>query len=79
MVCGGSVAQQPDVEMLWSNMRVGDLIHDGFDNIGVIVELGQFFMTMRGNQHRAYRVHFFTDAEYNGWYVTDLNLLLEET
>ena len=61
-------------------MQIGDLINDGFDNIGVIVELGQFFMTMRGNEHRSYRVHFFTDAEYNGWYDgEDLSLLSEET
>jgi|5B_taG_2_1085324.scaffolds.fasta_scaffold00639_37 hypothetical protein len=48
-------------------MKVGDLVDDGFCNIGVIVELGWIFPES-GRKQRAYKVHFPTDTAQNGWY-----------
>ena len=62
-------------------MKIGDLVDDGFDNIGVIVALGWIFPTS-GGKTRAYEVHFLTDPDYNGWYDdADLKpcVTLEET
>ena len=48
-------------------MQVGDLVDDGFDNIGFIVELGWFELGS-ANKTRAYLVHFSGDTTQNGWY-----------
>ena len=45
-------------------MQVGDLIDDGLDNIGIVVELGWL---MPWAKLRAVLVHF-PDPELNGWY-----------
>ena len=47
-------------------MEIGDLVDDGLDNIGIIVELGWFFPET-SNRQRAYEVHF-PDTTQNGWY-----------
>jgi hypothetical protein len=47
-------------------MKVGDLVDDGLDNIGIIVDLGWFFPES-GHRTRAYLVHF-PDTTHNGWY-----------
>ena len=47
-------------------MEIGDLVDDGFDNIGIIVELGWFFPESK-SKARAYLVHF-PDTTQNGWY-----------
>ena len=53
-------------------MKVGDLIDDGLDNIGIIVELGWL---MHWTKHRTVLVHF-PDTELNGWYeAKDLEAL----
>ena len=63
-------------------MKVGDLVDDGFENIGVIVELGWIFPES-GKKQRAYKVHFPSDTTQNGWYDDyDLKLIsrpMEET
>ena len=52
-------------------MQVGDLIDDGLDNIGIILELGY----MQGDNFPAVLVHF-PDPELNGWYeAKDLEVL----
>ena len=50
-------------------MKLGDLVDDGFENIGLIVELGWFF-PQAANPQPAYLVHFF-DTTQNGWYSYD--------
>ena len=56
-------------------MNIGDLVDDGFENIGVIVELGWIYPTGRKRQ-RAYKVHFPSDTSQNGWYDDyDLKLI----
>ena len=53
-------------------MKVGDLIDDGLDNIGIIVELGWL---MPWAKIRAVLVHF-PDTTLNGWYeAKDLEAL----
>ena len=47
-------------------MQIGDLVDDGLDNIGIIVDYGWFFPESSGKT-RAYLVHF-PDTTYNGWY-----------
>ncbi len=47
-------------------MKVGDLVDDGFDNIGFIVEVGWGCST--NTQDLAYLVHFPADTTQNGWY-----------
>ena len=47
-------------------MKIGDLVDDGLDNIGIIVDLGWFFPES-GHKTRAYLVHF-PDTTQNGWY-----------
>ena len=54
-------------------MKVGDLIDDGLDNIGIIVELG--WLNGRPSRLPAVLVHF-PDPELNGWYeAKDLEAL----
>ena len=63
-------------------MKVGDLVDDGLDNIGVIVALGWIFPTS-GGKTRAYEVLFPSSPQNNGWYEDyDLKLIsqtMEET
>ena len=47
-------------------MQIGDLVDDGLDNIGIIVDFGWFFPEA-SNRQRAYLVHF-PDTTQNGWY-----------
>ena len=47
-------------------MQIGDLVDDGFDNIGIIVELG-WLMPESMNRLPAVLVHF-PDPKLNGWY-----------
>ena len=50
-------------------MQIGDLVDDGFDNIGFIVELGWIYpAALKANKERAYLVHFPADTTQNGWY-----------
>ena len=44
---------------------IGDLVDDGFNNIGMIVEVGWGCST--NTQAEAYLVHF-PDTTQNGWY-----------
>ena len=56
-------------------MKVGDLVDDGLDNIGVIVALGWIFPES-GKKQRAYEVHFPSALQHNGWYDDyDLKLI----
>ena len=56
-------------------MQIGDLVDDGLDNIGIIVEFGWFFPET-SNRQRAYQVHFPADTTQNGWYSSyDLKVL----
>ena len=48
-------------------MEIGDLVDDGFDNIGIIVETGWVFPE-GSRKHRAYFVQF-PDTTQNGWYT----------
>ena len=48
-------------------MKVGDLVDDGFDNIGMIVDRGWIFPES-GSKQRAYLVHFPADTTQDGWY-----------
>ena len=48
-------------------MQIGELVDDGFDNIGMIVELGWTYPT-GGQREPAYLVHFPADTTQNGWY-----------
>ena len=50
-------------------MKIGDLVDDGLDNIGIIVDFGWFFPEA-SNRQRAYLVHF-PDTTQNGWYSDD--------
>ena len=50
-------------------MKIGDLVDDGLDNIGIIVDYGWFFPES-GHKTRAYLVHF-PDTTQNGWYSDD--------
>tara|TARA_R100000808_G_C2092917_1_gene112652 strand:- start:15 stop:212 length:198 start_codon:yes stop_codon:yes gene_type:complete len=63
-------------------MQIGDLVDDGLDNIGVIVDLGWTYPT-GGQRQPAYLVHFPTFPKGNGWYDdNDLKLIsrtMEET
>ena len=53
-------------------MKVGDLIDDGLDNIGIIVELG---FLQGWSEIPAVLVHF-PDPKLNGWYeAKDLEAL----
>jgi hypothetical protein len=55
-------------------MKIGDLVDDGLDNIGIIVDFGWFFPEA-SNKQRAYLVHF-PDTTHNGWYSDyDLKLI----
>jgi len=55
-------------------MQIGDLVDDGFENIGIIVEFGWFFPESSGKT-RAYLVHF-PDTTQNGWYSSyDLKMV----
>ena len=55
-------------------IQIGDLVDDGLDNIGVIVDLGWIYPT-GGLREPAYLVHF-PDATLNGWYDdNDLKLI----
>ena len=47
-------------------MKIGDLVDDGLDNIGIIVDFGRFFPEA-SNRQRAYLVHI-PDTTQNGWY-----------
>ena len=64
-------------------MQIGDLVDDGLDNIGVIVELGWIFPESVSGRIAAYLVHFPTFPKGNGWYDdNDLKLIsrtVEET
>ena len=51
-------------------MQVGDIVDDGFDNIGIIVELGWYRGNGVKNRQRSYLVHF-SDTTQNGWYGDD--------
>ena len=51
-------------------MKVGDIVDDGQDNIGIIVELGWYRGNGDKNRQRAYLVHF-PDTTQNGWYGDD--------
>ena len=56
-------------------MQIGDLVDDGLDTIGVIVDFGWIFPESSSKQ-RAYFVHFPTDTTQNGWYSSyDLKLI----
>tara|TARA_R110002110_G_scaffold11733_1_gene56084 strand:- start:442 stop:600 length:159 start_codon:yes stop_codon:yes gene_type:complete len=44
-------------------MKIGDLVDDGLDNIGIIVDYGWYPL----HRIRAYLVHF-PDTTQNGWY-----------
>lgn len=60
-------------------MQIGDIVDDGLDNLGVIVDLGWIYPTS-GKKQRAYKVRFFKDPDYNGWYdVYDLKLVTHQT
>jgi len=58
-------------------MQVGDLVDDGFENIGMIVELGWTYPAgLKVNKERAYLVHFPADTTQNGWYSSyDLKMV----
>ena len=47
-------------------MQIGDLVDDGFNNIGMIVEVGWGCST--NTQAEAYLVYFSADTTQNGWY-----------
>jgi hypothetical protein len=51
-------------------MKIGDLVDDGFENLGIIVALGWMFPDS-GKRLPAYQVHFLSAPEYNGWYDDD--------
>ncbi len=56
-------------------MKIGDLVDDGLDNIGVIVQLGWTYPT-GGQREPAYLVQFPADTTQNGWYSSyDLKLI----
>jgi hypothetical protein len=63
-------------------MQIGDLVDDGLDNVGIIVDFGWLFPDS-GRQVRAYLVHFPSTPQHNGWYDdNDLKLIsrtVEET
>ena len=60
-------------------MRVGDLVYDGYNNIGVIAELGRYVKEDQivdwshqpqetdKTKQRSYLVHF-SNTNHNGWY-----------
>ncbi len=48
-------------------MKIGDLVDDGFGNLGVIVELGWIFPESR-RKEQAYLVHFLAAPALNWWY-----------
>tara|TARA_R110000824_G_scaffold27721_1_gene93886 strand:- start:511 stop:678 length:168 start_codon:yes stop_codon:yes gene_type:complete len=50
-------------------MKVGDIVDDGQDNIGIIVELGKYYGCGLDSEP-AYLVHF-PDTTQNGWYSDD--------
>ena len=50
-------------------MQIGDLVDDGLDNIGVIVDLGWFY-PRSGKRLQSYCVHFPSSPQHNGWYDT---------
>ena len=54
-------------------MQVGDLVDDGFDNIGIIVALGWLY-PVGECQQQTYHVHFPNKSvHYSGWYeICDL-------
>jgi len=57
-------------------MKVGDLVDDGLDNIGFVVDAG-FLIGNRGQRLPAILVHF-ADSKYNGWYeAKDLEVINE--
>ena len=58
-------------------MKIGDLVDDGFDNIGFIVELGWIYPAgLKVNKERAYLVNFPADTTQNGWYSSyDLKMV----
>jgi len=54
-------------------MKVGDLVDDGLDNIGIVVEVG-----WRGSWWKPAAVVHFSDPELNGWYeAKDLEAINE--
>ena len=56
-------------------MKIGDLVDDGLDTIGIIVDLGWTYPT-GGLREPAYLVHFPADTTQNGWYSPhDLKLI----
>ena len=56
-------------------MQIGDLVDDGLDTIGIIVDLGWTFPT-GGLREPAYKVYFPADTTQNGWYSSyDLKVL----
>jgi len=60
-------------------MKVGDLVDDGLDNIGIIVALGWVFPTSE-RKRCSYKVHFLTDPDFNGWYdAHELKLVSQPT
>jgi len=55
-------------------MQIGDLVDDGFNNIGMIMEAGWGCST--NMQAEAYLVLFPADPTQNGWYsIYDLKLI----
>ena len=56
-------------------MKIGDLVDDGLDNIGIIEALGWIFPES-GKKQRAYLVHFPAAPQHDGWYDDyDLKLI----
>lgn len=52
-------------------MEIGDLVDDGFGNLGFIVDLGWLFPERNSGgirKERAYLVHFPATPNCNGWY-----------
>lgn len=63
-------------------MKIGDLVDDGFDCIGIIVKLGWYSSAppigMKRIKERSYLVHFLVDTTQNGWYSdNDLEVISE--
>ena len=56
-------------------MKIGDLVDDGLDNVGIIVAFGWIFPES-GKKQRAYEVHFPSSPQNNGGYEDyDLKLI----
>lgn len=51
-------------------MKVGDLVDNGLDCVGIIVKLG-YPKKWRYREQRSYLVYFLEDTTQNGWYGDD--------